>query len=196
MRGAPSRNGTSRTRRASAPSSTTSAATRTTTSSPRSSSRFAPRIRTRRSTTSQPCSRAGRIRYIARRLIVHASEDIGMADSRALLVAVAAAHAVDHVGLPERGSTSRTRPSTWRAPKSNAVIKAIGAASRDVREHGDPSTEGPARHALPGRQTRPRSRLHLSAQRSERLRGRQPAGRAQGQHVLRAVGRGEETLER
>ena len=40
-------------------------------------------------------------RYIARRLIVHASEDIGMADSQALLVATAAAHAVEHVGLPE-----------------------------------------------------------------------------------------------
>ncbi len=40
-------------------------------------------------------------RFIARRLIVHASEDIGMADSRALLVAVAAAQAVEHVGLPE-----------------------------------------------------------------------------------------------
>ena len=40
-------------------------------------------------------------RYIARRLIVHASEDVGLADSRALTVAVAAAHAVEHVGLPE-----------------------------------------------------------------------------------------------
>ena len=39
-------------------------------------------------------------RFMARRLIVHASEDIGMADSQALLVAAAAAHAVEHVGLP------------------------------------------------------------------------------------------------
>src|SRR5207302_6073092 len=40
-------------------------------------------------------------RYIARRMVVHASEDIGMADPRALLVAVAAAQAVEYVGLPE-----------------------------------------------------------------------------------------------
>jgi putative ATPase len=76
-------------------------------------------------------------RYIARRLIVHASEDIGMADSRALLVAVAAAQAVEHIGLPEaRLNLAHATIYLARAPKSNAVIKAIGAASRDVREHG------------------------------------------------------------
>ena len=76
-------------------------------------------------------------RYIARRLIVHASEDIGMADSRALLVAVAAAHAVEHVGLPEaRLNLAHATIYLARAPKSNAVIKALGAASSDVREHG------------------------------------------------------------
>jgi putative ATPase len=76
-------------------------------------------------------------RYIARRLIVHASEDIGMADSRALLVAVAAAHAVEHVGLPEaRLNLAHATIYLARAPKSNAVITALGAASRDVREHG------------------------------------------------------------
>jgi putative ATPase len=76
-------------------------------------------------------------RYIARRLIVHASEDVGMADSRALLVAVAAAHAVEHVGLPEaRLNLAHATIYLARAPKSNAVITALGAASRDVREHG------------------------------------------------------------
>jgi putative ATPase len=76
-------------------------------------------------------------RYVARRLIVHASEDIGMADSRALLVAVAAAQAVEHVGLPEaRLNLAHATIYLARAPKSNAVIEAIGAASRDVREHG------------------------------------------------------------
>jgi putative ATPase len=76
-------------------------------------------------------------RYVARRLIVHASEDIGMADSRALLVAVAAAHAVDHVGLPEaRLNLAHATIYLARAPKSNSVITALGAASRDVREHG------------------------------------------------------------
>ena len=76
-------------------------------------------------------------RYVARRLIVHASEDIGMADSRALLVAVAAAHAVEHVGLPEaRLNLAHATIYLARASKSNSVISALGAASRDVREHG------------------------------------------------------------
>ena len=76
-------------------------------------------------------------RYVARRLIVHASEDVGMADSRALLVAVAAAQAVEHVGLPEaRLNLAHATLYLARAPKSNAVLAALGAASRDVREHG------------------------------------------------------------
>ncbi len=76
-------------------------------------------------------------RYIARRLIVHASEDIGMADSRALLVATAAAHAVEHVGLPEAQlNLAHATIYLATAPKSNAVVKAIGAARRDVRELG------------------------------------------------------------
>ncbi len=76
-------------------------------------------------------------RYVARRLIVHASEDIGMADSRALLVATAAAQAVEHVGLPEaKLNLAHATIYLARAPKSNAVIAALGAATRDVREHG------------------------------------------------------------
>ena len=76
-------------------------------------------------------------RFIARRLIVHASEDIGMADSHALLVAAAAAHAVEHVGLPEAQlNLAHATIYLATAPKSNAVIKAIGAARRDVREQG------------------------------------------------------------
>ena len=76
-------------------------------------------------------------RFIARRLIVHASEDIGMADSQALLVAAAAAHAVEHVGLPEAQlNLAHATIYLATAPKSNAVIKAIGAARRDVRERG------------------------------------------------------------
>jgi putative ATPase len=76
-------------------------------------------------------------RYIARRLIVHASEDVGLADSQALVVAVAAAQAVDHLGLPEaRLNLAHATIYLAKAPKSNSVITAIGAASRDVREHG------------------------------------------------------------
>jgi putative ATPase len=87
-------------------------------------------------------------RYIARRLIVHASEDIGMADSRALLVAVAAAHAVEHVGLPEaRLNLAHATIYLARAPKSNSVITAMGAAGRDVREHGALRPPKPLRDA-------------------------------------------------
>ena len=87
-------------------------------------------------------------RYIARRLIVHASEDIGMADSRALLVAVAAAHAVEHVGLPEaRLNLAHATIYLARAPKSNSVITAIGAAGRAVREHGALRPPKPLRDA-------------------------------------------------
>jgi putative ATPase len=87
-------------------------------------------------------------RYVARRLIVHASEDVGMADSHALLVAVAAAHAVEHVGLPEaRLNLAHATIYLARAPKSNAVISALGAAQRDVREHGAIRPPKPLRDA-------------------------------------------------
>ncbi|MGZ8630580.1 MAG: replication-associated recombination protein A [Actinomycetota bacterium] len=72
-------------------------------------------------------------RFIARRLIVHASEDIGMADSRALLVAVATAQAVEHVGLPEaRLNLAHATIYLATAPKSNSVVTAIGAAFEDA----------------------------------------------------------------
>ena len=73
-------------------------------------------------------------RFIARRLIVHASEDVGMADPTALPVAVAAAQAVEFVGLPEaRINLAQAVIHIALAPKSNAVVKAIGAAQGDVR---------------------------------------------------------------
>ena len=73
-------------------------------------------------------------RFIARRLVVHASEDIGMADPTALLVASAAASAVALVGLPEaRINLAQATIHLALAPKSNAVVKAIDAAIADVR---------------------------------------------------------------
>jgi putative ATPase len=73
-------------------------------------------------------------RFIARRLIVHASEDVGMADPTALLTAVAAAQAVEFVGLPEaRINLAQAVIHIALAPKSNAVVTAIGAAGADVR---------------------------------------------------------------
>lgn len=72
-------------------------------------------------------------RYIARRLVVHASEDIGMADPRALLVATAAAHAVEYVGLPEAAiNLAHATIYLAVAPKSNSVITALGQARADA----------------------------------------------------------------
>jgi putative ATPase len=73
-------------------------------------------------------------RFIARRLVVHASEDIGMADPTALQAAVAAAHAVQFIGMPEgRLALAQATVHLATAPKSNAVITAIDAALADVR---------------------------------------------------------------
>jgi putative ATPase len=76
-------------------------------------------------------------RFIARRMIVLASEDIGNADPQALQVAVAAAHAVEHVGMPECAlNLGQTAVYLALAPKSNASYKAISRARADVREQG------------------------------------------------------------
>lgn len=73
-------------------------------------------------------------RFIARRLIVHASEDIGMADPTALTAAVNAAQAVQLVGLPEaRLNLAQATIHLATAPKSNAVYRAIDAAIADVK---------------------------------------------------------------
>ena len=87
-------------------------------------------------------------RYIARRMIVLASEDIGNADPRALLVAVAAAHAVEHVGLPEaRLNLAQAAIYLARAPKSNASYVALKEATADVREGGNLRPPKPLRDA-------------------------------------------------
>ncbi|MFC4585096.1 replication-associated recombination protein A [Sphaerisporangium corydalis] len=73
-------------------------------------------------------------RFLARRIMIFASEDVGMADPTCLQVAVAAAQAVQMIGLPEgRLNLAQAVIHCALAPKSNAVIKAIGAASDDVR---------------------------------------------------------------
>ncbi|MFT4126608.1 MAG: replication-associated recombination protein A [Gordonia sp. (in: high G+C Gram-positive bacteria)] len=72
-------------------------------------------------------------RFIARRLMVHASEDIGMADPMALQTAVAAAQVVALVGMPEaRLALTQATIHLATAPKSGAVIAALGAAMADV----------------------------------------------------------------
>jgi putative ATPase len=72
-------------------------------------------------------------RFIARRMIVHASEDVGLADPRALTIAVAAAQAVEHVGLPEaRLNLAEAAIYLARAPKSNSVYTALASAMEDA----------------------------------------------------------------
>ena len=72
-------------------------------------------------------------RYVARRMVVHASEDIGLADPRALMIAVAAAQAVEYVGLPEAQlNLAEAAIYLARAPKSNSVVAALGRAQKDA----------------------------------------------------------------
>jgi putative ATPase len=72
-------------------------------------------------------------RYIARRMVVHASEDVGLADPRALIVATAAANAVEYVGLPEAQlNLAEAAIYLARAPKSNSVVTALGRAREDA----------------------------------------------------------------
>jgi putative ATPase len=74
-------------------------------------------------------------RFIARRLVICASEDVGLADSQALLVASAAAQAVEFVGLPEAQlNLAHATIYIATAPKSNRATLAIGAATKEVRE--------------------------------------------------------------
>jgi putative ATPase len=72
-------------------------------------------------------------RFIARRMVILASEDIGLADPGALLQAIAAAQAVEHVGLPEAQlNLAQAVIYLSNAPKSNAVINALGRARQDA----------------------------------------------------------------
>jgi putative ATPase len=76
-------------------------------------------------------------RFIARRMVILASEDVGNADPQALLVADAAARAVDRVGLPECAlNLAQATVYLALAPKSNASYRALGAARAEVRAHG------------------------------------------------------------
>ncbi len=92
-------------------------------------------------------------RFIARRLMIHASEDVGMADPTALPIAVAAAQVVQLVGLPEaRIALAQATIHLATAPKSNAVI--TRDRRRDGRRPGGQGRIGAAaaaRRALPGR---------------------------------------------
>ena len=76
-------------------------------------------------------------RFIARRMVILASEDVGNADPQALLMADAAARAVDRVGLPECAlNLAQAAAYLALAPKSNASYKGLAAARAEVRENG------------------------------------------------------------
>ncbi len=87
-------------------------------------------------------------RFIVRRMVIFASEDVGNADPQALQVAVAAAHAVEHVGLPEATyALAQAAIYLSLAPKSNAAGKALGAARAHIRDHGAASPPAALRSA-------------------------------------------------
>ena len=86
--------------------------------------------------------------FVARRMIIFASEDIGNADPQALPLAVAAAQAVERVGLPEcRINLSQAATYLALATKSNAAIRAIDAAMSEVEHHGNASPPARLRSA-------------------------------------------------
>jgi putative ATPase len=76
-------------------------------------------------------------RFVLRRMVIFAAEDVGNADPQALVVATAALHAVELVGLPE-GVLPMTQAATYLAlaPKSNRALVAYGNARALVKEHG------------------------------------------------------------
>ena len=135
-------------------------------------------------------------RFIARRMVILASEDVGNADPNALVVAVAAAQALEHVGLPEAQlNLSQAAIYLARAPKSNASAVAIWEARQDVREHGNarpPAMLRSTGHTTRGEGARPRRGLRLPARRRGRLRPLVPPRGAARAAVLSAVrsGRG------
>lgn len=76
-------------------------------------------------------------RFVARRLVILASEDVALADPQALVVAEAAARAVEFVGLPEaRLTLAHAAVYLALAPKSNSITRALGAATAAVRAGG------------------------------------------------------------
>ena len=99
-------------------------------------------------------------RFIARRMVIFASEDVGVADPQALQTAVAAAQAVEMVGMPEAQlNLAHAAIALAIAPKSNAVTRAIGAAMHDVEEQGGGEVpENLKNIATPGRRRKAEER--------------------------------------
>ena len=130
-------------------------------------------------------------RFIARRMVILASEDIGNADPNALTVATGAAAAVEHAGLPEcQFALAQAAIYLSLAPKSDAAKRAIGAARDFVREHGAAPPPVQLRsggrgqgydnpHSHPGHYLRPGAGARRSSRRAL-LQTRRRRGRAGG----------------
>ena len=89
--------------------------------------------------------------FVARRIVILAAEDIGLADPQALSVAVAAQQATHLIGMPECTLVlSEAAIYLARAPKSNSAMKAYGAAATAVRQHGALSVPLHLRNAATG----------------------------------------------
>ena len=136
-------------------------------------------------------------RFVARRLVILASEDIGMADPTALLVADAAARAVEFVGLPEAQlNLAQAVVHLASAPKSNRIVAGPlgGGPGRRGRSAGRPGARPPARRQLSGRgPARPRAGLPVSARRRARLgRPAVPARSPGGTGLLPPSAHGDE----
>ena len=123
-------------------------------------------------------------RFIARRMLILASEDVGNADPQALQVAAAAAYAVEHVGLPEAQLTlSQAAIYLSLAPKSKAATRAIGArAGARARARREAAAVLPALERPPGRAA-------AGARPGLRLAPRPPRGRLQPGAAARRGGR-------
>ena len=138
-------------------------------------------------------------KFIARRMIVFASEDVGNADPQALQVAVAAARAVEFVGLPEcRINLSQAATYLALAPKSNAAYKAVDAALDDVRREGNQPPPPHLRSAnyRGAKELGPRRRVQVPARDRRLGRAAVPAGQALRPPLLRADTRGRERAGR
>ena len=130
-------------------------------------------------------------RFIARRMVIFASEDVGNADPRALQVAVAAAHALEHVGLPEAQlNLAQAAIYLANAPKSKASANAIWSAREEVRRGGNLRPPAMLRDAhYAGAKKLGHGQGYVDPHdRSARLRGRLPAGGAEGTAVLSPFG--------
>ena len=133
-------------------------------------------------------------RFIARRMVILASEDIGNADPQALVVAVAAAHALEHVGLPEAQlNLAQAALYLARAPKSNAAAVAIWEARQDVREHGNLLPPAMLRSTgYRGARDRGHGEATSTPRRPGGLRAGLPAGGAARRRYYRPSASGEE----